>query len=96
MKIETKTETKNATNNKTKNEKNEKKNKTHGQNRQDKERNPKILSKTVKYNQLTHNAWNKKHQHRYHRADPFRFDPWYKKRKKPGRKDGTIVVLQQK
>jgi len=76
--------------------KNEKKNKTQEQYKKDKERKPKFPSKIVTHEQLTHDAWNKKRRHRYYRADPFRFDPRYKKRKKPGRKDGTIVVPQQK
>jgi len=82
---ERKQKTKNATTNETQ-EKYE----------QDKERKQKIPSKKVTYDPLTNDAWNKKRRHKGDRADPFRFDPRYKKRKKPGGKDGTIAVPQQK
>jgi len=62
----------------------------------DEERTSKLPRTKVHHDTLTYNAWNKKRRHKYHCADPFRFDPRYKKRKKPGRKDGTIVVPQQK
>jgi len=62
----------------------------------DEERKSKILSKEVHYDSLTYNAWDKKRRHKFNRADPFQFDLRYKKRKKPSRKDGTIVVPQQK
>ena len=64
--------------------------------KKDKERTSKLLSNKVHYDLLTYNAWDKKRRHKYSRTDPFRFDPRYKKQKKPYRKYGTIAVLQQK
>jgi len=90
---ELKTITKTAEDNETKNKKKEK---MQEQYKNDKERKQKIPSKTMRHELLIHDAWNKKRRHRNHRADPFRFDPRYKKRKKPGRKDGMIMVPQQK
>ena len=60
--------------------------------KKDKKSKSKIPSKKVHYNKLIYNVWDKKRCHKCNRADPFQFNPWYKKRKKPGRKNGTIAV----
>ena len=76
--------------------KNEMTNKMQEKYKKDEERKPKIPSKTVQYNPLTNNAWNKNHHRKGNCADPLQFNPQYKKRKKSGRKDRTIAVPQQK
>ena len=71
-------------------------NKTQEKYEQDKERKPKILSKTATYNPLTNDAWNKKRRHKGDYTDPIQFNPRYKKRKKPGGKDNIAAPQQKK
>ena len=46
--------------------------------KKDKERTSKLPCTKVHHNSLTHDAWKKKRRHKYHSANPFQFNPWYK------------------